>query len=364
MPIVVFVLEMEQQTLRKLLAKVKTGTATPAEEASVKAWLHQLNEDTPTQLSDNDLMEGRQTMWQVISTATQPKVKRLWPRWAAAAAVVLLTAAAGYYVSEQNKPMAVAKQDLQPGTNGAVLTLANGQKLVLEKTRNGAISTGINKTNDSLLVYNDANAVGYNTLETPRGRQYSVVLPDGSKVWLNAASSLKYPTHFVGKERLVELTGEAYFEVIHNDKIPFRVKTGKQLTEDIGTSFNISAYPDEELTTTTLVEGAVKVNNKLLEPGFSAESETAALTTVKKADVDQIISWKNGAFSFNKTDLKTVMRQIARWYDVDVEYEGNVPTQTITGEVHRNVNALQALQILTYLDIHYRIQGKKIIITQ
>jgi hypothetical protein len=301
-----------------------------------------------------------------IEFVSEKKTIRLWPRIAAAASI-LLCCSIGAYFYLKPKPQVQTVQianDLKPGINGAVLTLANGQKVVLEKTKVGAITRGVNKSNDSLLVYKDTEVSGYNTLETPKGHQYSVVLPDGSKVWLNAASSLKYPTRFSGNERLVELTGEGYFEVVHNGKMPFRVKTNNQITEDIGTSFNINSYDDEAATTTSLVEGAVRVNNTLLKPGFAAISKTPTSVVVKEVDLEEITAWKNGAFSFNKTDIKTVMRQIARWYDVEVAYEGEVPTKTITGDVHRNVNASQALKILTYLSIQYRIEGKKIIITK
>lgn len=198
---------------------------------------------------------------------------RFLPRIAAAASILLIIGIAGYFyffyrhhnITNPKENIAVAK-DLAPGTNGAVLTLANGSKVQLDDAKSGSIArqgnVQLNKANDSMLVYKanrNAASVGYNTLETPMGKQYAVVLPDGSKVWLNAGSSLRYPTAFSRNERMVELTGEGYFEIIHNTASPFKVKTSNQIVEDIGTEFNINAYADEPVIKTTLVSGAVNV---------------------------------------------------------------------------------------------------------
>ncbi|TSJ36580.1 DUF4974 domain-containing protein [Mucilaginibacter corticis] len=360
-----------KEELRRLAYKWKTGTLTEEEADRLAQW-DQAQRDEIMELSDDsegpDAVRDRMYAHVLasINPNQRPAIRRLMPLIAIAASILLALAAILYFYIK-SKPatdqIVKVENDLKPGTNGAILTLANGKKIVLEKTRVGAIASGINKSNDSLLTYNQPEEIGQNILETPKGHQYSVVLPDGTKVWLNAASSLKYPTKFVS-ERIVELTGEAYFEVVHNVHMPFKVKTNNQLTEDIGTRFNISAYNDEPATATTLVEGSVKVNEQLLKPGYTAISPVSTTTNVKRADIDQVIAWKNGAFSFEKTPVPVMMRQIARWYDVEVAYEGEIPNKTITGEVHRNVNASQALQILSYLNIHYRIEGKKIIITK
>jgi transmembrane sensor len=293
------------------------------------------------------------------------KKSRLWPRMAVAASVIIALSAGSYFLMKQQpRPslIGVIKHDLPPGTNGAILTLANGKKIVLERAKLGAISKGIIKTNDSLLTYSKNEPIGYNTLETPKGRQYTVILPDGSKVWLNAATTLKYPTRFE-KRRLVELNGEAYFEVQHNIRLPFQVKSGRQMTEDIGTSFNINAYGDEKVAVTTLVDGAISVNKKLLKPGQAAVFSLNCGIFLKDADTSNALAWKNGFFSFKKARIDEVMRQMARWYDVEVVYESGIPKGSITGSVYRNVNASEALRILSYLNVHYRIEGKKIIIT-
>lgn len=351
-----------------MVRKAVRGKATPSEQQFLQSYDELFLKDHSDVIdADREGMEEqlRARIGLAISAGENVKVRPLWPRIAAAASVLLVLSFGSYYfVFRETKVVEVAKvQELLPGSNGAILTLADGKKVVLENESVGAIAGGIQKTNDSLLTYDGAEGIGFNTLETPKGRQYSVVLPDGSRVWLNAASSLRYPTRFVGKERLVELTGEGYFEVVHNAAMPFRVKTDRQLVEDIGTSFNVNAYSDEKDAVTTLVEGAASVNGKVLKPGFAGISPGAGVTIVSQVDAENVVAWKNGQFSFRDADIKTVMRQFSRWYDVEVGYD-YVPTTSINGGAYRNVNASKALQILSYLNIHYRIEGKKIIITK
>jgi ferric-dicitrate binding protein FerR (iron transport regulator) len=230
-------------------------------------------------------------------------------------------------------------------------------------------NTKIIKTDSGRLAYNGTNEkpteITYNTLSTPKGGQYQLILPDGSKVWLNAASSIRYPTAFVGNSRIVEITGEAYFEVMHNSKVPFEVKTRSQVIEDIGTSFNVNAYTDEAAIRTTLLEGAVKVDNVVLKPGEQAEADngTQKITVIKGVDIQRAVAWKNGIFSFKDADLKTVMRQLARWYNVDVEYEGAVPGGSFGGDIGRGLTLSQVLEGLAETRVKYKItEGNKIII--
>jgi transmembrane sensor len=293
------------------------------------------------------------------------KIRPLWPLITAAASILLILSVGSYFISRQkpaDQQTAQLRHDLNPGTNGAILTLASGRKLILEKTKIGIIAPGVQKSNDSLLVYKGSEDAGYNTLETPKGRQYAVVLPDGSKVWLNAASSLRYPTQFSGKERMVELTGEGYFEVVHNSKMPFRVKSNNQITEDIGTSFNISSYKDEKVITTTLIEGAIKVNDRVLRPGQASTLANNGAIQVNAVDIEVASAWRHGLFKFKQADVATVMRQIARWYDVEIKYEGQIPKGHITGSVYRDVDLSRALKILAYLNINIKTEGRTITI--
>ncbi len=342
----------------------------------------QLNQEEYTFLA-SEMEEALHAHIRGEETVVPLKRIGLWPRLAAAASILLLLSLGGYFLlkKESVKQAAVgAVQDLVPGTNGAVLTLSDGTKIALGQIGTDSIvahrsGLQIKKAGDSILVYyananqkKDARSISYNTLETPLGKQYSVVLSDGSRVWLNAGSSLRFPTAFAGAERLVELSGEAYFEVIHNSAMPFRVKTTAQVVEDIGTEFNISAYTEEPSVKTTLVRGSVLVVASGHRQVLSCAGQQTVLDdgdlSVTDADMDVATGWKKGYFSFKKADIKTVMRQFARWYNVCVDYDGKVPDIAITGDMYRNENASEALQILSYFNIHYKIEDKKIIITQ
>jgi ferric-dicitrate binding protein FerR (iron transport regulator) len=189
-------------------------------------------------------------------------------------------------------------------------------------------------------------------------------LPDGTKVWLNAASSLIYPTAFSGDERTVQMTGEVYFEVTHDKKRPFKVKVGRQVIEDIGTHFNVNAYTDEPIQTTTLLEGAVSIGGHILRPGEKASVAASGTIQVSKGDPEQAVAWKNGLFDFTDADLPTVMRQLARWYNVDIKYEGNIPERQFNGMIGRSLTLDQVLKGLTRESVHYRIEeGNHLIIT-
>lgn len=274
---------------------------------------------------------------------------------------------------------------MAPGTEGAILTLADGKQIILDSAANGSLAVEgrtkvINK--DGQLVYEIEgrvpDALLYNTMTTPKGKQYQLVLADGSKVWLNAASSIRYPTAFAGTERRVEITGEAYFEIAHHADKPFKVSVNGMEVQVVGTHFNINAYEDEAAMQTTLLQGSVKIttNNhtRILSPGQQAQISTTLshpvqqkpgdenIKVVKDADLDAVMAWKNGYFSFSQTDLQTVMRQIARWYDVEIVYAGTIPDRRFGGEIARNTNASQVLKILEESKVYFRIEGKKIIV--
>ena len=263
--------------------------------------------------------------------------------------------------------------DVSPGSDKAILTLADGGQIILDTTSNGAVAQqeGVRVVKaGGLLSYNTEGAstkVLYNTITTPRGGQFGLQLADGSKVWLNAASSLKYPTAFTGKERTVELTGEGYFEVAHNAAMPFRVKASEVNVQVLGTHFNINSYEDEQLIRATLIEGEVNVSNKekaiKLSPGQQAAFDNAGeLTLNKNVDTDEIIAWKQGYIHFENADLKTILRQVARWYDIEVVYEGEVSNRTFFVIVKRSNSLKKVLEALQDNNIKYAIQGKKLIV--
>jgi len=274
----------------------------------------------------------------------------------------------------------VSRNKITPGGNKATLTLANGEKIILENARNGVLAnqfgTSIRKTdaghvsieqvNNAYPSIKKANHSLFNTIVTPRGGQYQVTLSDGSKVWLNAASSLRFPASFSKNERIVELVGEAYFEVAKSvTERPFKVVSGTQVIEVLGTHFNINAYSDEAEITTTLLEGSVKVlkpstfQSQLLKPGQQAR--VAANIQVSDVDVSRSVAWKNGYFSFSNENIETIMRNISRWYDVDIKYQKNTTREEFVGSVSRYENVSQVLNMLQLTgSVHFKIEGRRI----
>ncbi|WP_342647932.1 FecR domain-containing protein [Mucilaginibacter sp. CSA2-8R] len=377
----------------KLAEKWLNNTITPAERNEFDQWYNSFD-DTVHEINSNegeaDFRERIKK--QIFSQANinQPGNKSAISlySWLGLAAALLMFAAAGTYFL-LNKKSAPAyytqtiKHDLLPGRNKAILILAGGHTITLNDVSTGQIATegavAISKAGDGKVVYNSAgtitpqnsNAVAYNTLSTPRGGQYTLTLSDGTKVWLNAASSIKFPTVFQGSSREVEITGEAYFEVTHNPARPFRVITNNQKVEVLGTHFDVNAYTDEPDIKTTLLQGRIKVTTKnqnaTLNPGQQTQVNTevsgAAITVNTLQNANEAIAWKNGFFEFNQAGVESVMRQISRWYDVKVTYNGKIPDKTFSGTIARNVNASQVLEILSYSGLHFKIEDKKIIIT-
>jgi ferric-dicitrate binding protein FerR (iron transport regulator) len=314
-----------------------------------------------------------------------------WPGIAAAATVMVLIATAYFWFARPKQATYQAPQmanDVAPGSNKATLTLANGTSITLDSTYNGTLAqqgnTNVVKLNGGRLVYNrklaaykngsdQKAAAAYNTLTTPRGGQYQLRLPDGSKVWLNAASSLKYPTAFTGKDRHVELTGEAYFEIAKNRNKPFYVdvhgyKPGKDIqVQVLGTHFDVKAYKDEPFIRTTLLEGSVKIvhgrSSRLLRPDEQAHiGRQANAIQVTRVNVEDVVAWKNGFFHFKGDDMESIMRKLARWYDVKVIYEGAVPAGHYTGIISRQTNLSEVLKMLELSGVRFILQGREIMV--
>jgi ferric-dicitrate binding protein FerR (iron transport regulator) len=307
-------------------------------------------------------------------------------RWWAVAAVFLggVTALWLLLRPAPAKQVVADRQSLQhdraPGGNVAKLILSDGSTITLDSAQNGILTqqgnTNITKLNDGRLVYKTLDekpvAALLNTLSTPRGGQYRLVLPDGSEVWLNASSSITYPTAFTGGERKVSISGEAYFEIRSNASMPFRVfvhaPTGEQTVEVLGTHFDVKAYNDETSVTTTLLEGSVRLTSKgvatLLQPGQQGQLRTDGLIHLEPhADTEAAIAWKNGLFHFEQTDIRDVMRQIARWYDVEIVFEGKVPEERFDGEIPRNSNLTEVFKILQLSNVHFKVEDRKVTVT-
>lgn len=319
--------------------------------------------------------------------------------WLAAASIVLIAGAGSWYLlsrpSAKATPVGLVnlkdgfKNDVQPGGNRAKLLLADGTEIVLDNADNGLLcqqgGVKVIKPDNGSIEYKagagagEKGAVVYNTVSTPKGGQYMISLPDGSKAWLNASSTLRFPTAFAGENRIVELTGEGYFEVspVPSDshrrpgeggaKKPFIVKAGDVDVEVLGTHFNVNAYTDEEAIKTTLLEGAVKVikgnTSGLLKPGEEAQAfRQGTLKTVKQVDLEQRMAWHNGEFAFRNASIVGIMRQVQRWYDIEVIYAGKVnKEQSLNGDIPRNVALSQLLKILEATgSVHFQIEGKTV----
>lgn len=375
-----------------LFEKHQYGLCTPGEIELLKYYHDEFElKDLPWQ---EEMGEKPETGNEIFSNIQKdigqiyhPVTISFWGKYKmiSAVAATLIFIALGSYLflfsnKQANTPVTKIQQhplkyDGAPGSNKAILTLANGKTIVLDSVHNGIIanegSTDISKLDDGSIAYNESKIltgdVMYNLLSTPRGGQYRLMLPDGSLVWLNAASSIRYPTRFSGNERDVEITGEAYFEVAKDPLRPFQVSTAGMRVQVLGTHFNINAYSDEPSVKTTLLEGVVKIStydgSSVLKPGQQAQlSKNMGLKIFNDVDINDVVAWKNGYISFKSADIKTIMRQISRWYNIDVEYDGNITERSFTGEISRSSNLSELLKILQESNIHFKLEGKKLIV--
>lgn len=375
------------QAERDELFEIINSSATDAELTSLihHAW-DKLDDNGP--LFDRSKSEEMLTGILSVNTKQPAQVQirnnnLTWRRLGVAASFLFLVGFGAYIYSNQKKEAVTKKSiakthpknDVLPGGNKAVLTLANGKTITLDSAQNGLLAqqgtTKINKTRNGQLVYKALAASNakpeINTISTPRGGQYQLVLPDGSKVCLNSASSLTFPTFFTGKTRNVTITGEAYFEVAKNHNMPFVVKSNQTTIEVLGTHFNVMAYNDEAEMKTTLLEGSVKIKNGnesgFLKPGQQAVlNKDGKMKVLSDVDVDEVTAWKDGIFQFSGIGIDAIMRQAARWYDVEIAYEGKIPQRQFTGRISRNVKVSQLMNMLGYAGVKFKIEDKRITI--
>lgn len=318
--------------------------------------------------------------------ATGDKTKTIFKNYffkLAAAIVIIFSVMLWFYKSQLRQEQFSTKnqshEKIVPGGNKAILTLANGTAINLQNAKNGTIanqgSIKINKTKDGKINYQaldpdetQALSTQYNTLYVPRGGQYQLTLPDGSKVWLNAESTLKYPVIFNYAERSVTLSGEAYFEVVHNEKAPFKVLSNGQTVEVLGTHFNVTSYPDDNGTITSLFQGSVKVSNSktssIIKPGqMIFNNKKSNDLHISPASEDEILAWKNGYFNFNNEDIKNIMKRISRWYDVEVDFQGDIQNKSYWGTFPRSQSLATLLKNLEQTrTIHFKVSGRRIIV--
>lgn len=373
-------LQEKERRLAELEAKWLNGTITPEEEKEYAQWY---NEDDgaaiiiPSKAGANEL-EHKTRLLQHIAGKTYNRkalVRRILLRSSAAAVLLLLIGAVVYkYVVPAKEPShAIAKNiDVLPGKDRAILTLSSGQQVELsgqQKIADGDVD--INNNNGE-LVYNAANkrtnTIRYNTMTTPNGGKYKINLPDGTQVWLNAASSISYPTVFSGDARKVRVTGEVYFDVAKKENTPFIVDVDGQLEVNVlGTAFNVNAYRNEENVLATLINGKVKVvkgnESVVLVPGDQSGIRNGKLQVVNSVDIEKIVAWKENKFVFEGDKLSSILRQLERWYDVEVVYEGKFSDELFSGVISRNKNVSEVFKMLQQAgNLKYRIAGRKIFV--
>lgn len=359
--------ELEQQFILHVQLNRAPSQATLERNEQIRQYLLRMHKQSPA-----------------AAVRKMPFLKRRWVQYAAS--IILLLGIGIYYyetlLHQLPAKNSIVKSDKLPGGNKAVLILANGRTLILDSLNQGILATEggseISKSASGEISYHNRGLAGasvpLNTLKTPMGGQYQLQLPDGTKVWLNAASSIEYPVAFTGKDRRVKVSGELYFEVAQQPDQPFIVESKETSVEVLGTAFNFNCYDNEDNIQTTLVSGKVKVMpskekpgtnaiGKILQPGQQAvQTRTIAghesmITVLPNANIDKVVAWKAGLFNFEGASLRQVMRQLERWYDIKVVYAAQVDNVTFKGKLHRNINLSNVLEVLDIMEIKYELKG-------
>lgn len=367
---------MDKKEAKYLFDRYLAGNCTPEELALIKRAYNKEIPDDIKEISEERYSEMKASMWNNLGLSDKTHITqfRSWSKIAVAATLLLISGTGLYFFIQnrdvkENGIVSVYANDVPAGTNKAILTLANGKTINLSSAKSGIIIKASQLTYSDGAVIENINSKGaeISMISTPRGGQYNIELPDGTKVTLNAASTLKFPSSFFGLvNRRVELAGEGYFQVAKDKIHPFIVKSGQQEVQVLGTQFNINSYPDEGSVKTTLLEGSVLVSlltgtadNKKLKPGQQAQffNEHLAITEV---DTEAVLGWKNGDFIFNE-DIKTIMRQISRWYDVEVKYQGQISDKEFVGTFSRSKNVNEILKALELTKlVHFKVEGRRI----
>src|SRR5690625_174518 len=381
---------MDKKSFFDLAEKISAGIATDRETELYLLWYDSFQHEDQGWLEEmGDRDEIRNNILSRIRNeiGSQGRRRYLYSIRKISAAVLLLVFAAGVYlwISNEKKEKIseelVIKNDVLPGSDKAVLTLSDGARVILDGSLTGVIANegevSVENSEDGVLTYSGENNLDFdeittdkvinNTITTPQGGQYKVKLHDGTMVWLNSLSSIRFPTRFSEEAREVEITGEVYFEVAHRSKQPFKVYSGEQYVEVLGTEFNIQAYEDEPSIRTTLVDGSVNVvtenESALIDPGYQVVSFSNDVLEVKKVNAEMVVAWKNGLFQFWDTDLEEVMRQLARWYDIDVDYLTTTQGKSFTGFVSRDVTISNVLRMIEEAGgIKFGLEDKKVFV--
>lgn len=391
---------LQENEFNELIARYISGEITSSEKLTLLEMLEkQDNFDSLDLIMSDNLAKAKndfateeqtQKFLNTLNAKIVTKTIQLEPKetktfrlknWLVAASLVIAVGIGGTYVinNEQDQREKIAgveeegPKEIVAAISGAILTLADGSQIVLDSLGNGQIAQQYNTTisnQDGKLIYNSQKGATtvYNTMSTPKAQKYNLQLADGTKVWLNASSSIKFPTAFSGKTREVSITGEVYFEVSSNKSKPFIVDVDGMKVEVLGTHFNVNAYDDEEVIRTTLLEGSViitqNMKSKKLDPGQQAVVNIVGdISLEKNVNLSQVMSWKNGLFYFENSSLQEVMRQISRWYDVEVIYVNGIPRRNFEGEIQRNLKLSEVLRILELNKVKFKVEGRTVLIS-
>jgi len=371
---------MDHKEVKELLKKYLAGTCSPEEKRRIESWYAYQSAKRDEKIFQYDREKIKEELWvDIVKSKSAGKRKTRWRLVPIAAAAVVLLGLFLYIFKEpvlhpQNKMVQAGSSPVLPAGNKAVLT-TGGKQYVLSDMADGVVEQGdhfrVVKQEDGVVSFDvieqSSSAVPVlNTIETPKGGVYRVTLPDGSKVWLNNASSISFPSSFEAHQRIVSIRGEVYFEVAHDSRRPFKVYTSQQEIEVLGTRFNINAYDDEPSVKTTLVEGSVRVKGAssvhVLRPGYEMMTQKDNSDKVSMANLKSVLAWKEGVFHFERIKLDALMRQLARWYDVELTYEGELSQDEFVGEIRRSEDIHKVLEILRDGQIDINLEGRKLIV--
>jgi transmembrane sensor len=369
---------MDNEALKLLIDKYLEGKATEEESALLETWYVNYKTADHPEVNEAFITESVDRIWSRLDDQGTKKIK-LWPRFIGAAAAITIILMSIYFFKTPHHPEGlIAENTLHQNKqehNLATLTLADGTAIPLNNDKDGVIIGEVLRYTDGTNIKTSSHDKKHNpqtsqrsnlmlSASTPRGGQYQITLPDGTKVWLNAESKISFPSLFTGKQRKVILIGEAYFEVAKDKIRPFMVETKYQNVEVLGTHFNIKAYDNEPSINTTLLEGAVQIHHhnklKILKPGQLAKVNSTDAIIIDNVITDDILAWKNGFIDFNESNIQTIMREIARWYDVEIIYQGSIPDRSFSGKIARNTKLSSVLEILKKSKINFKITEKTI----
>lgn len=372
-------IHLDKTELLELASRISDGAASDEEIRRYNVIYHHFQQSTATSMEKEEANLLGEQMIETINGRLFPSKRvnlRLWITRIAASLVLIGSVTAGFYFLSGSLKTHDEQIVVVPGGNKAILTLANGKKIILDKAHgvlHKEAHIAVANASNGMISYERLNSIlngtelEYNTIETPRGGTYRINLSDGTKVWLNSASKLRYPVVYPKGERVVELEGEAYFEVEKDRSQPFKVKSKGQVVEVLGTHFNVNGYNDEPFIKTTLLEGSIMIstakNKMILKPMQESINRNGELSGQQAADADQAIAWKNGYFQFDDENLESVMRQISRWYDIEVVFVGKPSIQKFNGVISRSKSIKMTLEIMQATgNVSFKIEGRKLIV--